>query len=270
LISAATNTTFIRAGQPGNDLPYILFLPSYTASAFYHKKIDFKSLDEALNASKDFAENEYVRALMKGDGISPVEKRAIAEKLSQLTGLATDWILASNIRIAPMRFAKELLKKEGLIIGRFDSRFEGKSTDINGSVMEFDYTHEAIFPSFVAGFNQHMREAFQWDRKDEYVFLTNLQPWNFCTNGQDPMNMGTALRELIIRNRGFRVFLGVGLYDLATPFFSQEYIIDHLGLDDKSQIQVHTYPAGHMMYIDETSMKALHNDLKTFFQGDKK
>ena len=59
---------------PENDLPYIVFLPTFTATAWYHKKLPTKlqrkSLRKVLDEVEAFALGEYATALMKGSSLS--------------------------------------------------------------------------------------------------------------------------------------------------------------------------------------------------------
>ena len=72
MISPALNFEAIGFAL-GNDLPFILFVPGYTATAWYHKALpgDLQalSLEEVVKQATDFALNEYTLAMMKGQSL---------------------------------------------------------------------------------------------------------------------------------------------------------------------------------------------------------
>lgn len=274
LLSTVTNLSWIRGLQPGNDLPYVFYLPSYTAAAFYHKKLsaqEFKTVDDAVNASRSFAKGPYLLALMQGDQLKPNEKKEVAETLSKLTGISPEWIIESNIRIPPLGFGQELLRREGKVIGRFDARYASGALDYHSETLDYDPSQDSIFTPYVAAINQYLRDETGWEKAEEYRYLVHAGSWNFCRAGNESMNMGDSLREVMIRNPAFKVFAAIGIYDLATPLLSQEYIFQHLNIQDslKSNLLIRYYPAGHMMYIDQPSLAKMKEELKLFFKPGK-
>jgi carboxypeptidase C (cathepsin A) len=89
LVSPAINFQTLRFDE-GNDLPHILFLPTYTATAWYHKRLSKElqsDLKRTLAEAKKYAETEYTLALMKGDSLTETEKKAVAAKVAHFTGL---------------------------------------------------------------------------------------------------------------------------------------------------------------------------------------
>ncbi|WP_204250557.1 S10 family peptidase [Estrella lausannensis] len=274
LISTATNLSWLRGAQPGHDLPYVFFLPSYTAAAHYHKRLPAKSretVEEAIARSRSYAEGPYLLALMQGDQLPDNEKKQVADQLSLLTGISSDWIFSSNIRIDPLSFCEQLLRAEGKVIGRFDSRFSSGALEPHAETMDYDPSQDSIFIPYVAALNQYLRQEIGWDRGDEYRYLVNTSPWNYCRAGNVQMNMGSSLREILIRIPDFKVYSALGIYDMATPLLSQEYIFQHLNLSEtqKKNIKQSHFPAGHMMYTDVSSLSRMKQELKPFFSRRK-
>src|SRR6267142_3944770 len=80
LISAILNFETAKF-DAGNDLPYILYLPTYTAIAWYHKKLsaDLQTGDvqKAVEESRKFAVGEYTDALMTGDALPSARRTEI-------------------------------------------------------------------------------------------------------------------------------------------------------------------------------------------------
>jgi carboxypeptidase C (cathepsin A) len=261
--------------NPGNDLPYLLYLPTYTATAWYHKKLpaDLQSdLRKTLEQSEAFVYGEYADALMKGDHISVEEKHSTAERLARFTGLSTQYVEESNLRIPIFRFVKELLRTERHTVGRLDSRFEGRDADAAGESFEYDPSYAAIQGPFTASLNQYVRSELKYESDLPYEILTGrVQPWSFKNYENQYLNVAETLRGAINQNPHLKIFVANGFYDLATPFFATHYTFDHLGLepDLRSNISMGFYEAGHMMYIHKPSLIQLKKDLTHFLQDAK-
>jgi carboxypeptidase C (cathepsin A) len=259
--------------QPGNESPYILFLPTYTATAWYHKKLpsDLQQADlqTALNESRQFALNEYSLALLKGDQLSQNERKTIAQKLARLTGLSERFVEESDLRISDSRFFKELRRSERLTVGRLDSRFVGRDRDAAGENIEYDPSYSAIQGNFTASFNDYVRRELKYENDVAYEILMGIRDWNPGKEFRDRyINSSEGLRQAITINPSLKVYVANGYYDLATPFFATESTFNHLGLDPslRNNIEMHYYEAGHMMYINKPSLIQQRKDLTNFYQ----
>ncbi len=257
----------------GNDLPYMLFLPTYTAIAWYHKKLpgDLQGdLQKAIAESKAFAAGEYADALMAGDALPAAKRAEIAKKLSRLTGLSADYLDRADLRIEIQRFDKELMKSERRTVGRLDGRFTGIDADAAGSEPDYDPSLAAIVGPYTASINDYVRGELKFESDLPYEFLTGrVRPWNYAPYENRYVNVAETLRRAMTQNPFLRVFVGKGYYDLATPFFAAEYTFDHLGLDPtlRSHLSGGYYEAGHMMYVHPASLAKLKKDLAEFIQA---
>jgi carboxypeptidase C (cathepsin A) len=254
----------------GNDLPYILYLPTYTAIAWYHKKLpaDLQTdLQKALQESRTFAAHEYADALMGGDNLAAARRVDIAQKLSRLTGLSIEYIERSNLRIEIMRFDKELLRNQRRTVGRLDGRFTGIDEDAAGARPDYDPSLAAIVGPYTATFHDYVRGDLKFESDLFYEYLTGrVRPWSFEPYENRYVNVAETLRKAMTENPFLRVFVGKGYYDLATPFFAVEYTFDHLSLDEslRAHLSGGYYEAGHMMYIHQPSLAKLKQDLAQF------
>lgn len=273
LISSVLDFQTVRFSE-NNDLAYVLYLPTYTATAWYHKKLapDLqKNLDAALAEAREFALHDYLLALAKGDRLPEAERMMIAEKLARLTGIDKEYILRANLRVHGQRFTKELLREEHRTVGRLDSRFKGIDRDAAGENTDYDPSYNAvIYGPFSAAVNDHLRSTLRYENDLPYEILTGkVHPWNWgSANGGFP-NVAETMRVAMTKNRHLKVFVANGYYDLATPFFATEYTFDHLGLDVSlhGNITMHYYPAGHMMYIEKPSLVKMTADVEQFFSA---
>lgn len=254
----------------GNDLPYILFLPTYTASAWYHKKLgaDLQAdLHATLAEVEAFALGEYATALMQGAALPSQERQAIAEKLARYTGLSADYIKKTNLRIEIMRFTKELLREEGLTTGRLDTRFTGMDKDSAGEMFEFDPSYAAIQGPYTAVLNDYMRRELNYENDIPYEILKGLyQNWGYDTFENQFVDVAETLRQAMSINPHLKVLVANGYYDLATPYLATRYTFNHLGLADSLQqnYEMTYYEAGHMMYVHLPSMAQLKEDMAQF------
>jgi carboxypeptidase C (cathepsin A) len=257
----------------GNDLPYILFLPTYTATAWYHKKLApdlMASQRKAIDEAEQFASHEYNLALMKGDSISPEERAQIVGKLARLTGLPRTYIDESNLRVPIFRFTKELLHDQRRTVGRYDSRLEGIDLDATSDTPDYDPSYASVFAPFTAAWNQYVRAELKWESDLPYEILTGrVRPWDWADYENRYVNVSESLREAMTQNRDLKVFVANGYYDLATPFFATEYTFDHLGLDPtlRNHVSMDFFEAGHMMYTHRPSLEKVKADLAAFIMG---
>jgi carboxypeptidase C (cathepsin A) len=257
---------------PGNDLPYVLSLPSYTAAAWYHKKLPpdlGKDLKKALEEVERWAANEYTVALMKGNRLTEEERREVTEKLARYTGLEKRYLENSNLRIESLRFTKELLRDRKQTVGRFDSRMKGMDVLAVSERADFDPSLAAVRAPYTAMLNHYLRTEIGYKSDLVYHILgSGIGNWDWgTTNGY--VDTSDGLQSAFARNPHMKLFVALGDYDLATPYFATEYTLNRLGIDSslRGNIQMGYYEAGHMMYIDDKSITELKRDLSAFIQN---
>lgn len=265
LISAIMNMQTVSF-DPGNDLPYALYLPSYAATAWYHKKIDsVRDLNSLLQEAETFAATDYLTALAKGDRLSPEDRRTIAGKLSQFTGLSPSFIEGRNLRIDSRTFVRELLRDSQQVTGTMDSRFVAANVNPT-SAHGFDPTVAAIRPPYTALFNDYVRKELGFRSDLEYFSLGGgIGRWDWeAKNGY--ADTSEDLRDAFAKNPYMKLFVAQGCFDLATPYFSTEYTLNHLGLPPelRKNITTRRYRGGHMMYLDTAALTQLTADVTTF------
>src|SRR4029077_10114512 len=198
LISAILNFETAEF-DTGNDLPYILYLPTYTAIAWYHKKLpaDLQGgeVQKAVEESRKFAVGEYADALMTGDPLPAARRAEIIQKLAHLTGLSADYLDRTNLRIEIQRFTKELLRNERRTVGRIDARFTGIDRDAAGERPEFDPSIAAIIGPYSGMLNNYVRNDLKFDSDLPYEVLTGrVRPWNYAPYENRYVNVAETLR----------------------------------------------------------------------------
>jgi carboxypeptidase C (cathepsin A) len=270
LVSSVLDFQTLRF-DPANDLPYILYLPTFAATAWYHGRLPKangrKPLEKFLTEVRTFAMGEYATALFKGSALSQPERRGLLDKLAEYTGLSSDYLERCNLRPEIMRFCKELRRDERLTVGRLDSRFTGTDRDAAGENFEYDPSYAAIQGPYTAALNHYVRQELGFESDLPYEILSGLySTWSFKEHENQYLAVSETLRQAISQNPALKVWVGSGYYDLATPFFATEYTFNHLGLEKSlhSNIQFCYYPAGHMMYVHLPSLAQMKKDLAGF------
>jgi carboxypeptidase C (cathepsin A) len=255
----------------GNDLPYVVFLPSYTAAAWYHKKLApdlAASLPKALEESEKFAAGAYTLALGKGANLSAAERQQTVQELARLTGLSAEYVDEHDMRLALQDFNRELLRKERRVVGRLDGRFS--APERGGAGISSDPSYAAIYGPFTAMLNDYVKSELKYENDLPYEILTDrVRPWSYATYENRYVNVAERLRGAMTQNPALKVFVAAGYYDFATPYFAAQYTFDHMGLDPTLQKNIHVehFEAGHMMYIHKPSLEKLTKDIATFYAG---
>jgi carboxypeptidase C (cathepsin A) len=272
LISSILNFGTARFDS-GNDLPYILFLPTYATTAWYHHKLppDLQSqtVDQVADEAERFALGDYTAALMKGDALGDADRKAIAARIARLTGLSSDYVQRANLRIRIDRFDKELLRDQRRTVGRLDSRFQGVDLDAAGERPEYDPANAAITGEYTAAFNDYVRRELKFETDLPYEVLTaKVRPWSYDKAENRYVDVGETLRGAMSQNPFLRVFVANGFYDLATPFAATKYTFARMGLDPeiRKNLSMDFFEAGHMMYIDRKAHARLKKDIGEFIK----
>ncbi|HYB24316.1 MAG TPA: hypothetical protein VED41_10990, partial [Solirubrobacteraceae bacterium] len=264
--------------QLGNDRAFPLFLPSYTAVAWYHHALPERpdKLEPLLDEARRFAAGPYAEALAKGDALTDAERDAAAQQVHRFTGLSADYVKKANLRVREGEFTQELMREHREIVGRLDARFLGVTPDPLAQDAEYDPQEAAISPAFTAAFMDYLHRELKFGRDKSYNVEAHelWQSWPFTHRlpgmrrgrPQPVVNTGVDLAQALIHNPGLRVMALNGYFDLATPFFGTEYMLSHLGLphDLASHVELRYYQAGHMMYLHEPELARMKADVAGF------
>lgn len=263
--------------NPGNDLPFITFLPTYAATAWYHNalpnKAKWNSLATFIDDVREFALKEYASALIQGRNLSSDDEQLIINRLHEYTGLSKTYIKQTNLRIDEMLFMKELLRERGQSVGRLDSRYLGVDASNVEARFDTDPSGYAIDGAYTAAFQTYMAQDLGILRDTRYNILSGevFGNWDWLYNrsarSQGFLNTSQFLSRAQRENPSFNIFIANGYYDLATPFFATEYSFNQHGFDAQ-RITMKYYEAGHMMYIHHPSLEQLAQDMRDFLNKE--
>jgi len=262
----------------GVDLSYMLALPTYAATAWYHHKLpDYQGpLQPLLDEVEHFALHDYLLALAQGSALPDDQRTAIAEKLHRYTGLPAAYILKADLRISGGEFEKNLQDDNGLTTGRLDTRFSGPSLDLLSKESDYDPQSASISSAYVSAFNDYVRKDLKFGETrtykpeidvDKYWSYKHTPPGAQIPLAQAP-NVMPDLAEAMKYNPNLKVMLNTGYYDLATPFFEGVYEMKHLPIppDLRNNIRFRFYESGHMVYAHEAALKELHDNVANFIR----
>jgi carboxypeptidase C (cathepsin A) len=251
----------------GNDLPFVLYLPTYAAIAHYHGLHGDRPIDEVLAEAEDFASRDYPWALARGARLSTEERRAAVERYARLTGLSEDYVDRVNLRVEHVRFYTELLRHRRQVTGRLDSRFVGPDVDYGHERFSEDPSLAAILGPYTAAFNHYVRAELDYQNDLPYEILTSrVHPWSFKEFEGASATVADRLASAMRANPHLKVHVGFGRFDGATPYYAAEHVLAHLSIPDELRANIVSayYDAGHMMYVHEPSRVQQSADLADF------
>lgn len=270
LISSILDFTGARF-QPGNEIPYISFLPSYAATHWYHnlRGSSDVALADFVEEARRFALGDYAAALLQGARLADNERGRVRAELARLTGLSEGYLDQTDLRINNMRFMKELLREDGIVVGRLDSRYTGRDYDGAGERFDGDPSAYGIDAAYTAAVTHYLTSELGVEITRKYQVLSRAPgrnwDWTLNKNQNWPafVNVAPFVGRAMRENNGFRVLVANGYYDLATPFFATENTFATNGIDP-DRVTLTYYEAGHMMYVHHPSLEKLGDDVRAF------
>jgi carboxypeptidase C (cathepsin A) len=259
----------------GNELPYPLFLPTFAATAWYHKALapdlQKQPLAQVIAAAETFAHGDYTVALMQGSRLDEKRRSAIAAQVARFSGLSVAYVLKADLRPTDSRYFKELLRERGQVVGRLDSRFLSQDRDDVGESAETDAFMSNVLGAYATGINRVLKETLKYETDAPYVVHAPIwDKWAWKDFANKYVNVGASLRRAMQANAHMRVYVASGYFDLGTPHAAGDYTLSHLGLRPGAppRIKVSYFEAGHMMYIHAPSRARMADELRAFVRGD--
>jgi carboxypeptidase C (cathepsin A) len=264
---------------PSNDIPYESFLPTYTATAWYHKKLpadlQSKTLEQVVQQAREFAFGDYMTALAKGNTLTAAERNSAAQQIARLTGLSQSFVVNTNLRIEPGVFRTELLRDRRETVGRYDSRMIGINGNPSSQRQDYDPSNVAPAGAFMAAYMRYLHNDLDYTNDLQYYTGGHAGRWDYTGLGGGG-NLGAGfpstsemLRSAMAKDPYLHVMVGAGYYDMATPFANAEYTFNHLGYDQtyRDRVEFKYYKSGHMAYLNQESAKQLKDDITKFIQS---
>ncbi|GBR05409.1 peptidase S10 [Gluconacetobacter liquefaciens] len=262
--------------NPGMDEPFVLALPTYAATAWYHHKLPQQpeDLKAFLAEVEHFASTDYLAALQQGAALPDADRARIVERLHAYTGLPADYIRRADLRIDGGEFSKTLQSDDGMTTGRLDTRFSGPALDPLSEEAGYDPQSTAISSAYVSLFNDYVRKTLNYGDGLTYRPEIDIQHWNFHhaagggTESDGPANVMPDLAEAMKTNPTLKIMLNAGYFDLATPYYEGVYEMRHLPIPTALQknIEFRQYQSGHMVYANIPALTQLHDNIADFIR----
>ncbi len=261
-----------------NDVAYAAFLPTYTATAWYHKKLPSdlqqQSLAQVVQQARDYAFGDYLTTLAKGNTLTEAERTAAGQKLARFTGTSATFALNNNLRIDAGSFRTELLRDQREMVGRYDSRMIGINGNAANQRQDYDPSDVAPSGAFMSAFMRYLHNDLNYQSDLQYYMGGHAGRWDY--EGATPgfgsgfPSESDALRLAMAKDPYLHVLVGAGYYDMATPFANAEYTFDHLGYDQtyRDRVKFTYYESGHMAYLNQASAKQLKSDIAAFITAN--
>lgn len=261
-----------------NLISHITYVPTMAATAYYHQRVDAQgaSLEEWVQSAREFAVDDLLPALFKGNTLDAKKRAQVRDELARLTGLSPEYVEKANLRVRGTRFAKELLRDQGMIVGSLDARYLGDPVDDLTTRADFDAASNAISGAYKAAMMSYLQSELDvdWDRS----YLSPADPrvndeWNWNPEGRDAdwephwVNTSHNLVSAMEANPGLKVLVASGYYDLVTPFFDAEYTLNRYGITP-DRVDYRYYRGGHMMYVNEEARVDLLRDVRAFMEAE--
>lgn len=266
--------------NPGTDIAYVAALPSFAATAWYHKKVPNQPAEllPFLKQVEEYTLGEYASALLQGSDLPPARKQAVAEKLNAFTGIPAAYWTKANLRMSGAQFSQQLLGAENLTVGRLDSRYQGPAIDPLSSEAEYDPFTNSISSAFNAAINSYVRNDLKYGEQATYMPSAYALPgfeWELrhaAPGGGRPdasVNVMSDLASAMKHNPRLKVMLMGGYFDLGTLYFGSVYEMKHLPMPAslEDNISYHFFPTGHMVYINEEGLKGMHEYASAFIRS---
>src|SRR4051794_25825085 len=264
--------------NPGIDMPYIVALPTYAATAWYFDKVPNKPVDlrTFLDQVEQFATTDYQQALLKGSDLPDRERQRIAEQLSAYTGLSVAYLLKTNLRIEYGAFQKELMGDRGLTTGTLDTRFLGATLDPLSKVASYDPQGSAIGAAYVAAWHNYVRDRLRYEPDIQFKSgIPVYSKWDYKhepPGADQPLimlpNVLPDLASAMKQNPDLKVMVNGGYFDVSTPYFEGKMEMQHLPIPPnlRSNIEYRYYQSGHMVYVHPPTLVQLHDNVADFIR----
>jgi carboxypeptidase C (cathepsin A) len=268
-------SSVIDAGSIGlhdtEERGFVNFLPTYAATAHYHGRHGRRSLRTVLAEAEEYAERTYPWVLARGSRLSSAERTEAVGTIARLTGLSEEYVDMSNLRIEHQRFFAELRRREGLTVGRLDTRFTGPVGNGVAEKLEADPSMDAIVGPYAAAWNHYVRDELGYENDLAYVQLSYkaFSEWSYKEFEGKAVDVSGRLSRAMRANPHLKVHVAFGYLDGATPYFAAQDSLSHLDIPTArhDDIEHKFYEAGHMMYVHEPSRVQQSADLAAFVRG---
>jgi carboxypeptidase C (cathepsin A) len=261
ILVSPTGLGLDRAGPVSNAL----YLPYYTATAWYHKvlpaDLQARDLEELLPEVERFTVEQLVPAMTMGGALDATRRAALVQQYARYSGLKPGAVAQYNMAVPTSFFWKELLRDQGMTVGRLDSRYRGVDRTDAGTSPDFDPALTSWNHAFAPAINHYLRDKLGFKTDLQYWLFGPVNPWN--RNGE---RTGQQLQQAMAENPYLRVLTQSGYFDGGTDYFNAKY--NMWAMDPTGRFQDRMsfkgYRSGHMMYLRAEDLATSNEDIREF------
>ena len=267
-------------GDPGNEKGFFLALPSFAATAWFHHKVPNQpaQLEPWIHEVEQFSLGDYAAALLQGADLDINRKQTVAAKLESYTGVPAATWMKANLRLTGEEFSKYLQDPANITTGRLDSRYEGPALDPLAAHSDYDPFTESIESSIEAAMNTYAHETLHFGRDMTYKPGLDDRSTEWDLHHHAPgteggwsgtfTNVMPDIAYTLKVNPHMHILLMGGYFDLGTLYFGAIYEMKHLQIpaDLQKNIEYKFFQTGHMVYVNEDALRALHERTAAFLQ----
>lgn len=245
-----------------------LTLPYYAATAWYHKKLapelQQRDLTALLPEVERFTIETFVPALSRGGSLDDSTRRAVARQVARYSGLSEQTVLGHNLAVPTSYFWKELLRQEGLTVGRLDSRYRGSDRMDAGDRFDYDPALTSWNHAFTPAINYYLRDVLGYRTDLQYFIFGPVNPWNRQGDAT-----GENLRQAMAENPFLRLLVQSGYFDGGTDYFSAKYTMWNLDPSGRlrERMRFEGYRSGHMMYLRKEDLATANDHIREFIRS---
>lgn len=246
------------------------------AASFHKRSRIFKGgelIEQQRKTIESFATRELAHALLVGTAHDPTELRRVFVRAADFLGLPEDLVARGHGRVSFWRFARELLRTEQKVVGFYDATITGVDPFPDREMQEGpDPTFAGIERMFASGINQLLRGlvGVESERRYELLSMDVNRAWKVDDPHhafEGPAGATDDLRFAMSMNPDMKVLIAHGYYDMVTPYFSSERLVEQMKLlpEQRANLFIRHFSGGHMFYTWEESRKAFRDWAKGFY-----
>lgn len=242
-----------------------LYLPHYAATAWYHHALDpelqARDLVDLLGEVEAYTLDTYLPALARAGSLPDDRRAEIARQVGRYAGLDPDFVADYNLAPPVTAFRKELLRDQGLTVGRLDARYRGEDRADAGESYDYDPALTAWNHAFAPAINTYLRDDLGWKTDLQYWLFGPVHPWN-----RDGDRTGENLRQAMAENPFLHLMVQSGFFDGGTDYFRAKYTMWNMDPSGRLQDRMwwKGYRSGHMMYLRDEDLATANDDIRAF------
>jgi carboxypeptidase C (cathepsin A) len=245
-------------------LQYVASLPSYVAVAREARAGKGQVTRTDLADAESYARGEFVADLIKGQADKEATTR-LSDRVAALTGIDKETSRRLAGRFDGSEFRRALDRANGKVTGRYDASVRGFDPYPDSDFYRFgDPSGDALQAPLTSAAVDVLTRKLNWRPDGSYEVLNGAveHAWDFG-RGISPPQSVSELRQILALDAQMSVLVGHGLFDLATPYFGSQMVLDQLpAFASTPRVKLVVYSGGHMFYSRDGARQAFRGEVE--------